>query len=130
MSKYRNAEYYRLPHGKKLRDIYRSLDIFLFTSNETEAFGNPPFEALACGTAVVSTTVGAVPEYLSDGINARLCAPGDVECLAQCVIELIDQPEQRQRLADAGAGVVGQLDWSTSAARFEELLAGLENQVS
>ncbi|MDZ7685330.1 MAG: glycosyltransferase family 4 protein [Gammaproteobacteria bacterium] len=47
------------PAGEALRDVYRSLDVFLFCSDETEAFGNPPFEAMACGVPTVNDSPSA-----------------------------------------------------------------------
>ena len=61
-------EFHLYPVKNKLREIYNSLDIFVFSSC-SEGFGNPPMEAMACGTAVVSTNVGAIPDYSLQGKN-------------------------------------------------------------
>lgn len=119
------TEVHHLPTGRQLRDVYRSLDLFLFTSDETEAFGNPPFEALASEVAVVATRVGAVPEYLEHNVHARLCSPRDVSCLAANLRELLESPFERERLAAAGREVARRLDWDHAAARFEKTLSRL-----
>ena len=43
-------------------------------------------EGMACGKAIISTTVGAIPEVISDE-NGILVEPGDVQALAQALIE-------------------------------------------
>ena len=53
--------------------------------------------------AVVGSAVGGVPELIDDGRTGRLFAAGDVEALAQCLRELIDHPELRQRFGEASA---------------------------
>lgn len=128
LANFGQVEFHHLPAGTQLRDVYRSLDVFLFTSDETEAFGNPPFEALACGPAVVTTRVGAIPEYLRHDVHARLCQPGDVSCLAANLRELLEQPEERERLARAGREVARRLDWSHAAALFEETVTAIMRQ--
>ena len=58
-------------------------------------------EALARGNAVISTTVGGIPEVLGDGAGV-LVSPGDVDALATALKDLIDDAEARSSLAAAG----------------------------
>ena len=58
-------------------------------------------EALARGNAVISTTVGGIPEVLGDGAGV-LVSPGDVDALASALKDLIDDAEARSSLAAAG----------------------------
>ena len=36
----------------------------------------PPLEAVACGCPSVTTSVGAIPEYAEDGVDALMVAAG------------------------------------------------------
>ena len=59
-------------------------------------------EAFAAGAAVVSTPVGAVAEVVDDGRNGLLVKPGDIDGLAGALRRLVEDPQLRQRLAEAG----------------------------
>ena len=59
-------------------------------------------EALLLGRPVVATAVGAVPEAVVDGVTGRLVPPRSPEELASAIIDLLDDPAEARRLADAG----------------------------
>jgi MMP alpha-(1->4)-mannosyltransferase len=68
-----------------------------------EGFSLPTVEALACGTPVVASRAGALPEVVGpDGECALLVPPGNVEALVVALRRLLDSPEERQRLGRAG----------------------------
>jgi glycosyltransferase involved in cell wall biosynthesis len=83
-----------------------------------EGFSLPTVEALACGTPVVASRAGALPEVVGeDGVCARLVEPGDADALATTLGELFDSPAERARLGAAGrARAVERFGW-TSVAR-------------
>jgi glycosyltransferase involved in cell wall biosynthesis len=60
-------------------------------------------EAMACGLAVVATRVGAVPELLTDGVDAVLVDREDPAGLAAALAGLASEPERRRRLGEAAA---------------------------
>jgi glycosyltransferase involved in cell wall biosynthesis len=63
----------------------------------TEGFPMAILEAFTYGIPVIATPVGGIPDILYDGVNALLCAPGDVQALAHCLQQLITQPDLRER---------------------------------
>jgi len=65
-------------------------------------------EALLLGRPVVATAVGAVPEAVQDGTTGRLVAPRDPGALAAAILELLADPQQAQRLADAGRALAAE----------------------
>lgn len=80
-----------------------------------EGFSLPTVEALACGTPVVASRAGALPETVGDA--ARLVAPGDVGELTDALGELLDDPAERERLAGVGlARVEERYSWTSVAA--------------
>lgn len=65
-----------------------------------EGFGLPAGEAMACGTAVVSSNGGALPEVVGD---ACIQVPvRDSEAIATAVTRLFDDAELREQIARAG----------------------------
>jgi hypothetical protein len=101
------------PNDATLRLLYSSAAVFLYPSRY-EGFGLPPLEAMACGAPVVSTRVGAVPEYGMDRENILLIEPGDIEGMACGVETLLINPDLRTRLSFAG--LVTARDWSVERA--------------
>jgi len=67
-----------------------------------EAMPMAVVEALAAEVAVIATPVGAIPEFLQNGVNALLVPPGETGCLAEAIGVLLTQPTLRNRLAEAG----------------------------
>jgi glycosyltransferase involved in cell wall biosynthesis len=55
---------------------------------------------MATGVPVVSTNVGSIPELLGEG--GIVCPPGDVDALAEALGALLDDPQRRRAMGDAG----------------------------
>ena len=84
-----------------------------------EGFSLPAVEAMASGTPIVASRVGALPEVLgTDGACAELVPPADVDTLTGALGDLLDSPEQRRRLGAAGrARAVEVFSWEAVAAQ-------------
>ncbi len=68
-----------------------------------EGFSLPTAEAMACGTPLVVTRAGAIPEVVGpDGGCADLVAPGDVQQLTDALGRLLDDPDRRAAMGAAG----------------------------
>ena len=68
-----------------------------------EGFSLPAVEAMASGTPIVASRVGALPEVLgTDGACAHLVPPADVDALACALGDLLDSPDKRRSLGTAG----------------------------
>jgi glycosyltransferase involved in cell wall biosynthesis len=78
-------------------DCLKALDIVAIPSYN-EAFGLSVVEAMAAGCAVVGADSGAIPEMITPE-RGRLAAPKDSQAWAQAFAELLDDTEQRQRIA-------------------------------
>lgn len=65
-----------------------------------EGFSLPTVEALSCGTPVVASRAGALPEVIGDA--GVLVEPGDAGALVTAIDELLRSPEERARLSAAG----------------------------
>ena len=88
---------------------YQAADLVLMPTAQLEGFGLVTVEALACGTPVVGTPVGAIPEVLNQ-IDPILIAGGsDSRSFADAlgrVLSRIEEPVERERLSKKGRGLV------------------------
>lgn len=84
-----------------------------------EGFSLPAVEAMASGTPIVASRAGALPEVLgADGACAELVTPGDVDELTGALSGLLDSPERRRRLGEAGRRrAVEVFSWESVAAQ-------------
>ena len=84
-----------------------------------EGFSLPAVEAMAAGVPLVATTGGAVGEVVGrDGTTAALVPPGDAGALATMILELMDDPERRAAIGEAGrTRVVDMYSWQATAER-------------
>jgi L-malate glycosyltransferase len=76
-------------------------DVLLLPS-ASESFGLVALEALACATPVVASRVGGLPEVVRHGVDGYLEAVGDVEAMAERVLELLEDRELRTRFGRNG----------------------------
>ena len=79
-----------------------ALGIFGASAKATRVIPNKAYQALACGTPLVTADTPAARELLVDGESARLVPAGDAEALAHAVRGLLADESAARRLADGG----------------------------
>lgn len=79
---------------------YQAADVYVHAAR-VDNFPNTVLEALACGTPVVATAVGGIPEQIEDGVTGFLTPPGDAQAMATCIEQLLSDNALRQRFAAA-----------------------------
>lgn len=88
-----------LPNAEILHEMRRH-DMFLFTSDRNEGWGAVTNEAMSNGCAFVgSSAIGAVPFLVEDGENGLIFESENVDSLVEKVRYLLDNPDERTRLA-------------------------------
>jgi MMP alpha-(1->4)-mannosyltransferase len=87
-----------------------------------EGFSLPAIEAMACGTPLVATSGGALPEVVGrDGDTALVVPPGDSDALASKIRWAYDQTDLRDTVGRRGRQrVVDQWSWRHTAERTVE----------
>ena len=91
-----------------------------------EPLGIVNLEAMACGTAVVGSRTGGIPEVVADGETGLLVPPGEPKPLADALNVLLRDPARAQAMGQAGhKRAVAEFGWPAIAAQTAELYAEL-----
>lgn len=101
----RQAEIRFVPYEKDIRRVaayYRAADVYLHAAR-ADTFPNSVIEALACGTPVIATRVGGIPEQVNEGRTGFLIDAGDATAMAEKIEILLRDAELRQRMGRAAA---------------------------
>lgn len=109
-----------LPRDEVL-GLFRGADGSLLSST-WENFPHTVVESLAVGTPVIATSVGGVPEVVTDGENGLLVPPGDVPRLAEAIRRFYEEEGLRERLSAAAAPSVAGYGRERTLARIEAVL--------
>jgi glycosyltransferase involved in cell wall biosynthesis len=78
-----------------------------------EGFGLPPLEALACGTPVIASNRGSLPEIVGDG--GLLLEPDDVEGLTAAMERLLSDDTLWEDLREKGLAHAARFSWEKTA---------------
>jgi starch synthase len=96
-----------------------------------EPLGIVNLEAMACGTAVVGSRVGGIPEVVDDGVTGLLVPPNDPASLADAMNALLHDPMRAAEMGSAGRErAVAEFSWGAVAAQTAALYAELTERIS
>jgi starch synthase len=91
-----------------------------------EPLGIVNLEAMACGTAVVGSRTGGIPEVVAEGETGLLVPVGDPDALAAALNTLLREPERARAMGQAGRKrAVAEFGWPAIAAQTAGLYATL-----
>ena len=93
-----------------------------------EPLGIVNLEAMACGTAVVGSRVGGIPEVVADGSTGLLVPPSDLQALADALNTLVRDTALADAMGRAGRErCVAEFGWRAvaeqTAALYSELIS-------
>jgi glycosyltransferase involved in cell wall biosynthesis len=98
-----------------LPSYYQAADVLLYAPL-LAGFGLPPLEAMACGTPVVCSNRGSIPEVV--GAAAAMVEAEDEGALAAAMGDVLGSPVRRRRMIEAGFERAGHFEWPVSARRL------------
>jgi glycosyltransferase involved in cell wall biosynthesis len=102
---------------ERIAELYAGADLFTLASR-FEGYGMAFSEAIAHGLPVIGTTAGAIPETVPAGAGV-LVAPDDAAALAMALRRVIENPDERRRMAASARAAAQALpSWQDSAKLF------------
>ncbi len=104
---------------------YQAADCFVLPTRALEGFGLVTVEALACGTPVLGTPVGATPEILWPLAPGLLTDDASLEALARGIVRVAPLLGDAAFRARCRAHAERHYSWPAAVARLEEVLMGL-----
>ena len=114
----------------QLAKYYQASDLVVMPTRQLEGFGLVTVEALACGTPVMGTPIGAIPEVLSTVDPMFVTEGTDAASLAKTLRLILkrfrSQPGERERWSKKGRAVVEQrYNWAAHTADLDRLFVRL-----
>jgi glycosyltransferase involved in cell wall biosynthesis len=104
---------------------FQTADVMVLPSY-SEGMPMSVLQALASGTSIVATPVGAIPDFLRDGENGFLVQPNSPDEIARKVLDLLDNDLLRERIGEANRQLAReQFDLDAVTVRLAEVYASL-----
>ncbi|MGD0780882.1 MAG: glycosyltransferase family 4 protein [Dehalococcoidales bacterium] len=100
-----------------LPKYYKTADIACFPATGRESQGIVLLEAMAVGKPVVATNIDGYASVLTDGVEGIAVPPKNPEKLAEAILQLIRNKQQRQQMGEQGIVKAKQYDWSIIASK-------------
>jgi glycosyltransferase involved in cell wall biosynthesis len=102
--------------------------------NELKLFVLPPYteglttgvlEAMACGTPVLATSVGAIPDVIKDGETGFIMENNSQECIAENVIRVLNYPNLDRIVKNARELVEKEFSYEAAVERYRKIVEEL-----
>jgi glycosyltransferase involved in cell wall biosynthesis len=105
------------------RDVAAVLSAFDLSVFPSLWEGTPltAFEALASAKPIIATDADGLLDILTDGRDARIVPKRDGRALAEAIIDLMDRPDERARLAAAASVTAQRYDITAFVRKMEQL---------
>lgn len=122
-----------LSNGQALNIVQESslflLPCVIHPSGDRDGIPTAIVEAMYLGTPVITSAISGIPEVIEHLKTGLLIEPGDVDAIADGLLGLLRDNNQRERLASAGREFVKvTFDPARSADALSKLFAGHKNR--
>ena len=116
------TQHHRIPEQNKLASIYSSAHMFL-QSSRFEGFCNTAFEAMACGTPVISTNIRGIEDFCIAEETCLMVPTDDEPAMADAIVRLAKDNLLWTKLRNNGLEMVKKFDWDTEMQKLENVFS-------
>lgn len=114
-----------IPHNK-LSKYISQLKLIVLPSY-TEGLPNIMLEAMACGTPVLVTAVGSIPDIIVDGINGFIMENNSPKCIAKNVVRVLNSPNLNAITLNARKMIENEYSFGASVNNYIKVLKVVKN---
>lgn len=108
-----------IPHNE-VADYLNRLKIFILPST-SEGLPTVILEAMACGTIVVSTPVGGVPDLIKDNDTGFILEDNSPELISLTILKVLDNPNCDKIIMNARKLIVNNYSYKSAIQRYKKL---------
>jgi glycosyltransferase involved in cell wall biosynthesis len=91
----------------------------------TEGLPNIMLEAMACGTPVAATSVGAIPDSIRDGETGFIMENNSPECISANIIRALEDPDREKIAMNAKKMVEKEFSFESTVMQWKKILNSL-----
>jgi len=122
-----NIKYISHVDHKKLSKLYQNASIFVLPTY-IDSFPQVVFEAMSCGTPVITTTHSAAHEILNDGDDGFIIEPGDQDKLKDKILYFYNNPNEIERMGKNARKKVEKLTWENYYKNINKIIEEILNE--
>lgn len=111
------------PHDE-IPNYLNELKLLVLPSYQ-EGIPNIVLEAMACGTPVVATPVGGVPDFVEDGETGFIMKNNNPKCIVENVIRALEYPNLDKIVKNARELVEKEFTYEAAVARYRKILESI-----
>jgi len=110
-----------VPH-ERVPDYLNELRLLILPSY-SEGLPNIMLEAMACGTVVLATPVGGIPDVIRDGVTGFIMEDNSVDCIARNIARVLNHEDLEQVAGNARALVEKEYTYQSAVERYGLVLS-------
>jgi glycosyltransferase involved in cell wall biosynthesis len=112
---------------KEVSNYLKDIKLLVVPSSK-EGLPNIVLEAMACGTLVLATPIGGIPDVIKDGETGFIMEDNSPECISANVTRALAHANKAEIINNALTLIHGEYDYPAAAKRFEDLLSEIQDK--